>query len=103
MGLLLDYPWPGNVRELENAVEYAFVKAREGEIMPEHLPPEITHAAPAAAHATVAAPPVDDPIGLQAALDQASWNVAKVARRFGISRTTVYKRIAEYGLERPAE
>ncbi|MBM4002840.1 MAG: sigma-54-dependent Fis family transcriptional regulator [Planctomycetes bacterium] len=32
--------WPGNVRELRNAVEYGALLARNGLIVPEHLPPE---------------------------------------------------------------
>jgi two-component system nitrogen regulation response regulator GlnG len=31
-------PWYGNVRELRNAVEHALVLARDGVVMPEHLP-----------------------------------------------------------------
>ena len=31
-------PWPGNVRELRNMVEHALVLARDGVVMPEHLP-----------------------------------------------------------------
>ena len=47
LGPLLDYAWPGNVRELENAIEYAFVKARGGQIEPAHLPPELLGGGPA--------------------------------------------------------
>lgn len=32
--------WPGNVRQLKFAVEYAAVRARQGIVLPEHLPPE---------------------------------------------------------------
>jgi two-component system nitrogen regulation response regulator GlnG len=31
-------PWHGNVRELRNAIEHALILAREGVILPEHLP-----------------------------------------------------------------
>jgi DNA-binding NtrC family response regulator len=55
MALLVDHPWPGNVRELENAIEYAFVKARSGQIMPGHLPPEIAAARATAVEAACAA------------------------------------------------
>ena len=34
-----EYSWPGNVRELRNVMERAIVVAREGSIMPGHLPP----------------------------------------------------------------
>jgi len=32
-------PWYGNVRELRNAIEHALIMARGGSINPEHLPP----------------------------------------------------------------
>ena len=38
MELLRKRPWYGNVRELRNAIEHALVLARDGMIMPEHLP-----------------------------------------------------------------
>ena len=31
-------PWHGNVRELRNAIEHALILARDGVILPEHLP-----------------------------------------------------------------
>src|SRR6476661_7233700 len=38
---LLDYSWPGNVRELQNAMEYAVVLARKGQIGIKELPAEV--------------------------------------------------------------
>ena len=108
--LLLDYPWPGNVRELENAIEYAFVKVRAGLIGPEHLPPELRNPVPAAplptascdcepAPATQRAMPDKETIHYE--LHEAGWNIARAARRLQISRTTLYKRISELGIDRP--
>ena len=34
-----EYSWPGNVRELRNVMERAIIVAREGSMMPGHLPP----------------------------------------------------------------
>lgn len=41
MNYLLQYHWPGNVRELRNVIERAVMLHEEGEILPQHLPPEI--------------------------------------------------------------
>jgi DNA-binding NtrC family response regulator len=110
MTVILDYTWPGNVRELENAIEYAFVKCRGGQISHLHLPPEL-RASPADL-ATPTAPPAADsaeppepstPEAIRKTLCSAGWNVAKAARRLGVSRTTLYKRIRQLGLERPCE
>ncbi len=36
------YPWPGNVRELANALDWAFVAAREAPtLFPRHLPEQV--------------------------------------------------------------
>lgn len=111
LAVMLDYPWPGNVRELENAIAYAFVKCRNGQIAPAHLPPELRGggalAAPfpsAGGLADPLAPP--SPTSRESvhhALNAAGWNIARAARQLGMSRTTLYKRIAEWGLTRPAE
>jgi transcriptional regulator with PAS, ATPase and Fis domain len=38
---------------------------------------------------------------LRKTLQATGWNVAKAARRLNISRTTLYERIARFGLTRP--
>jgi DNA-binding NtrC family response regulator len=38
MKILCVYDWKGNVRELESAIEYAAVRCRGNEILPEDLP-----------------------------------------------------------------
>lgn len=109
MTLLLDYPWPGNVRELENAIEYAFVKARGGQLLPVHLPPELRPAE--GAIIKIAAAFGDNfeeqlrasPEMIRQILDAAGWNIAKAARRLQVSRTTLYKRIRHLGLKRPRD
>ncbi len=40
--LLVAYDWPGNVRQVRNVVERALILCQGDEILPEHLPPEIT-------------------------------------------------------------
>ncbi len=109
--LMLDYPWPGNVRELENAVEYAFVKSRGGQILPAHLPPELNRAEPMVALPEDLACPIAPPAEpeddarelLRRTLDATGWNVARAARRLDISRTTIYERIRRYQLQRPED
>ncbi len=34
----MNHAWPGNVRELRNIIERATIVAKEGAILPEHLP-----------------------------------------------------------------
>lgn len=107
LSFMLDYPWPGNVRELENTIEYAFVKARRGLIGPEHLPPELlvyqaTAVSPSASVAAGGRRKARRPDltrdRIQQTLTAVGWNVAKAARRLRVSRTTLYKRMAELKL-----
>ncbi len=98
--LLTAYRWPGNVRELRNAVEYALVLCSQGEIQPEHLPAKIITD-------SGACPPPDDqhPSSererILEALRQSRGNRSAAARRLGISRVTLWKRLKRLGLEGP--
>ncbi len=119
--LLLDYCWPGNVRELENAVEHAFVIRQSGTIDLCDLPVEIRHddlrericheqrvrqplyAVPALA----APPPPVFPVRVRRriekeelldALRATGWNKAETARRLGVSRVSVWRRMKALGI-----
>jgi PAS domain S-box-containing protein len=98
MGLLLQYPWPGNVRELRNAVEFAVIRCRGSAVQPGDLPPEILESLDADC------PGQADPDDLQgqvlAALEQSGGNRKQAAAILGISRATLYRRLAELGLAR---
>jgi len=39
--VMMDYSWPGNVRELQNAVQFAIVRCKQGEVLPSDLPMEL--------------------------------------------------------------
>ena len=94
---LMDHPWPGNVRELRNAIEHAMVTVQGDLISLLDLPPEI-RAHPAAG----AGAPVPDASAeadrLRAALVQTGGNRSAAARRLGISRVTLWKRLRALGL-----
>lgn len=42
MELIARYQWPGNIRELKNIIERAIIYTQENEILPEHLPIELS-------------------------------------------------------------
>ncbi|SCY63963.1 sigma-54 interaction domain-containing protein [Desulfoluna spongiiphila] len=105
MQRLMDYHWPGNVRELENAIEHAFVLCNTHTILPDHLPLEIRETAyPAPGPAPVlTAVPKGKPAPLTrelltTRLHESNWNKAEAARRLGISRTAVWKRMKQWGI-----
>jgi DNA-binding NtrC family response regulator len=108
MAALEAYDWPGNVRHLFNALEYAVVQAEGTAIRPTHLLSEIVAQAPSpAAPLATGAPPAHyyQPAGDEAAeralilkvLEESAGNKAEAARRLGMSRTTLWKRLSQAG------
>jgi transcriptional regulator with GAF, ATPase, and Fis domain len=104
--VLLQYPWPGNAREMENALEYAVAVCRGQTLHETDLPLEIRGGS--AALTQPAPPPVPVPAHegddlereqLQQALDARHWHRAAVAHDLGVSRTTLWRRMRELGLE----
>jgi PAS domain S-box-containing protein len=113
MSALLDYPWPGNVRELENAIEHAFVRGAGTEIALAHLPREVRgvprqpqagseiHTRGPEAAPDRAAPTPTEPSERERiirALNETGWDRTAAARRLGLSRVTLWRKIREYGI-----
>jgi len=101
MHILVEYPWHGNVRELRNVVERALVFCRGDEIFPHHLPAELKHG-----EKTQAASPDATPTTLNEmerlhiikTLQHVSGNKLKAAELLGISRSTLYEKMKQYGI-----
>ncbi len=98
---LMNHDWPGNVRELENALEHALVLSRGKALGTAHLPPEVMRSDAGADKGLKDVPRHSDQekSRLGDALRNAGWNRSKAARRLGIDRTTLWRKIKEYGLE----
>ncbi len=101
MEILLHYDWPGNVRQLENAIDHAVVLSSDGFIRTECLPPELLRAVRTPLEPRPAVQPTIDRETLQETLNAVGWNRMRAARRLGISRTTLWKKIKEYELVPP--
>nr|WP_277620376.1 sigma-54 dependent transcriptional regulator [Kordiimonas lacus] len=124
--LLENYDWPGNIRQLQNALFRAVILSDGDMLTPSdfpHLQPvagtlpvqPTVHAAPPAAIQT----PLGDSMLLalessdghirqfneleadiiRKALERYDGKMAEVARRLGIGRSTLYRKVAEYGLD----
>jgi len=102
MDLLIDYAWPGNVREMENAIGHAFVHSRGGALLPEHLPPDITGGMPHITHAalgSVGSVEQMERMLLEQALKQTGGNRTRAARKLGMSRSSLWRKVKKYKLD----
>lgn len=108
MELLSQYRWPGNVRELRTAMEHAVVLCRSDKVGVRDLPHWIRHETPAPAPAmTAPAPmPVNELNVKEAekqliirALKDCGGNRSEAARKLGMSRRSLYRKLAAYQLE----
>ena len=106
------YVWPGNVRELENVVHRAMLLASGGLITKDCLPPQIRGdvevrssmsaegmtAPPEAAKLSLADAEKD---AIERALEASKGNVTKAAKRLGIARATIYRKMQRLGVAHP--
>ena len=101
LSALCAYPWPGNVRELNNRVRRAVVMAEGMEITARDLDLPVNAFQStdsldslSAAHRRIEVELIVKAISLH------RGNVTKAARDLDVSRTTLYRKLQEYGLER---
>jgi PAS domain S-box-containing protein len=104
MEILLNYDYPGNVRELENILEHALIICLEETIQPRHLPEYLrvgrTIRKPPARRSirTFQVSDAEERDKIISALQQHSGHRAKTARALGMDRTTLWRKIKNYGI-----
>lgn len=94
---LLTHPWPGNVRELRQKIMGAVLQAQEGMVTKEHL--ELAVTKPTSPVSFALRNDAEDKERIMRALEQANGNRSLAAELLGISRTTLYGKLEEYGLK----
>ncbi len=97
--LMMNYGWPGNVRELSNAVEHGIICAVDNRVLPSSLPQDIRTAMSGAQIGNAAKVVQDDRQAIVDALDATGGNRAQAARRLGIDRSTLWRRMNRLGIE----
>ena len=100
---LLRYPWPGNVRELENAIESATILARGATVSPDDLPPHVAaglELGPSPALPRQITLAEAERIHILQTLERFGGNHSSAAEALGIGRTTLWRKLKEYGIER---
>lgn len=107
--------WPGNVRQLANAIEYALVHCDSDQILPHHLPADIRGRMPEhppETEAGIAYTPLtryyrpakdeqDEHALIERTLREVGGNKSEAARRLGMSRTTLWKKLKNASLSAP--
>lgn len=106
MDLFLSYTWPGNVRELENAIERALILSPGDEITWDSLPPALLGARKQ--EEVQIPPPVLTLEELERryilrVLEETQWDKVKTAEILGINLSTVYRKLARYGIRVESE
>lgn len=100
------YPWPGNVRELRTAVEHGVVMAKGAKIELADLPPGIrgfqTSEPRSFLHRGGNLEDLERE-AIQTALENTGHNITVAAKKLGISRRTLHRKLAEYGKVRPKQ
>lgn len=102
------YSWPGNVRDLENAMERAVLFSKDRYIKPEDLPPAVVqeeNQMPKEFHPMPLKQALAEPEKaiIRKALEANHWNRQETARALDINRTTLFKKMKQYGLYAEAE
>jgi transcriptional regulator with PAS, ATPase and Fis domain len=100
--LIRNYRWPGNVRELENALCGAMALAKDGVIGVRELPSRLESS-------SRSTPPPVEPVSLEEmerrhieiVLRATGRNKALAARKLGIDRATLYRKLLRLGLSDP--
>src|SRR5262249_31853412 len=99
MQMLEAYSWPGNVRELRNVVIRTAILAQGEEITPEDLPDELRESTFAASLASLTVLGEAERTAIKQVLEETSGHQVHAAKKLGISRRTLQRRIKSYGLQ----
>lgn len=122
--IFLKHPWPGNIRQLRNLLKTVAFLSTDSVITVEDLPPDFIAEMnvstidqyafsdlPLAPEFSPAASVVAPVSGILAnweeqavlsALQTSSWNVSMAAKKLNITRSTLYQKIAKYGIKKPS-
>jgi two-component system, NtrC family, response regulator HydG len=96
---LKEYHWPGNIRELAHSIERAVILCKRGILTPEDF---ILKIKPSPVQL------MDEPSirvedyekrAISDALSKHNGNLSKAAEELGIARSTLYRKIAHFGME----
>ena len=92
------HPWPGNLRQLSSVIQVALAMAEDQPVRAEHLPDDFfvdLEMQPVTTPLPTSRMDLDDMADLQRQLQAVGGNISHLARRLGVSRNTLYKRLRQ--------
>jgi two-component system response regulator HydG len=100
MNRLMQYDWPGNVRELENAVQRALLFSEGPRIEFKDLPSTLAYRNSSSSEGSDTSRLRDlERRAIMEALEAVGGDRLRAAKLLGIGKTTIYRKLKEYGLE----
>jgi len=98
MARLMNYAFPGNIRELENILEHAYVLSRGSLIEEKHLPHDFLAKTNCVADipTEISSLTSSENKLIIETLREADGNKKETARRLGVSRTTLWRKIRKF-------
>lgn len=94
------YAWPGNVRQLRNLVDTIVALTEREEIGLEDLPNDMRASGSLSLKPISGALRQAEEVAIRGAVAACAGNMTEAARRLGIARSTLYLRLAEFGISR---
>lgn len=94
---LMRYPWPGNVRELQHAVERAVIMTRSDVLTEADFQLYATVSPNGHELSSFNLSDVERDV-IRRALAKCNGNLTRASEELGIGRTTLYRKLEEYGL-----
>ena len=104
--LLRNYDYPGNVRELESIIAHAVIMSDDGIIRAKDLPDQVRSGhRPRLAlpnHSAENIPTIEEMERslIESALERLEGNQTEAAKKLGISRSTLWRKMKEYGISK---
>ncbi|MES9991352.1 MAG: sigma-54-dependent Fis family transcriptional regulator [Candidatus Thiodiazotropha sp.] len=104
--LLENFPWPGNIRQLRNVLRTTTALCEDHMVTINDLPEEIRNIVyddefADGPETNLNALAIAERDALLSELEEMHWNISRVAKKLGLSRNTLYRRMKRFGITPP--